>query len=102
MPRGYLRDVFPLNLLTAIHRQRTVDGVPLFDWINADRSRGRLEHIAPTLWAWHVPAERCAALTDVMDAAGMVVRYDIDRERGREQKWGLEAICSQKQLPMIA
>jgi hypothetical protein len=71
MPQGALRDVFPLNLLTEVHRQRVIDGAPLFNWIKQDGSRGRLEIVTPTLWAWHVPEENCVDLGDTLEAAGL-------------------------------
>ena len=72
MPLGHMRDVFPLNLLTEIHRKRSFEGMPLFDWIGKSRSRGRLEQITTGLWAWHVPEEKCDTLGNSFDAAGML------------------------------
>jgi hypothetical protein len=71
-PRGILRDVFPLNFLSEVHRKQTVNGVPLFEWIRQDDSRGRLESLTPSLWAWHVPDDRCADLGDTFEAAGLL------------------------------
>jgi hypothetical protein len=68
---GILRDVFPLNVLSEIHRTKRVNGVALFDWIGQDDSRGRIEQITPTLWAWHVPEDRCVQLGDQLEAAGL-------------------------------
>ena len=70
--RGVLRDVFPLNLFSEVHRRLSIDGIPLFDWINQDESRGRLEQITRTLWAWHVPESRCIELGDLFESAGLL------------------------------
>ncbi len=72
MPQGALRDVFPLNLLSQIHRSRLIDGIPLFDWIRQDPARGHLENISQALWAWHVPDDKCVELGDKFEAAGLL------------------------------
>jgi hypothetical protein len=71
VPHGVLRDVFPVNLLTDVHRRRLIDGIPLFNWIAQDNSRGRIEQLTPAIWAWHVPDDRCAELGDTLEAAGL-------------------------------
>jgi hypothetical protein len=78
VPLGHLRDVFPLNFLTEIHRKRTMNGVPLFKWIGADPARGSLQQIRPGLWAWQVPEERCAQLGDEFEAAGMLTSGEMN------------------------
>jgi hypothetical protein len=70
---GVLRDVFPLNFLSEVHRRVIIEGVPLFDWISQDESRGRLEQIIPTLWAWQVPEDKCIEFGDLFESAGLLV-----------------------------
>jgi hypothetical protein len=55
---GDLRDIYPLNVLSAAHNQRMVDGVALFDWINADSNRGTLTNLSENLWSWWVDEEQ--------------------------------------------
>jgi hypothetical protein len=78
MPLGHLRDVFPLNFLTTIHRQRKMENTPLFEWIAADPSRGTLQEIAIGLWAWQVPSGRCAELGNEFEAAGMLTSGEMN------------------------
>jgi hypothetical protein len=73
VPLGKLRDVFPLNLLSIVHRNRVkIDGIPLFDWIGQNNSRGYLAAVTPALWAWHVPEDRCIELGNAFEVAGLL------------------------------
>jgi hypothetical protein len=72
VPFGLLRDVFPINFLTDVHRKRLVGGTPLLDWIAQDDSRGRIDQLRQGLWAWHVPDERCVELGDTLERWGLL------------------------------
>jgi hypothetical protein len=54
--KGMQRDVYPLNVLTRPHLNRTVGGQPLEKWIAADAQRGRLWQVADGVWVWTVPS----------------------------------------------
>jgi hypothetical protein len=72
MPAGYLRDVFPTNFLSEIHKKMEVEGTPLFEWITEGHSRGMLQEISPTLWAWHVPQTKCTDIADQLESLGLL------------------------------
>jgi hypothetical protein len=55
---GTQRDVFPYNLLTAVHLERDIDGQSLRDWIHAEPARGQLTECPGAGYAlWTVAPE---------------------------------------------
>ena len=61
---GDLRDIFPLNILSQTHKERTVDGIPLFDWIQQDPDRGRIIPVQD-VWAWFIDLDKVDKVRDI-------------------------------------
>jgi len=82
---GMQRDVYPLNVLTAPHLSRPIEGVSLERWIGADELRGRLHQIAPTVWTWVVPADQLSRVRAALEVAGLLIcrpgRPPCDKEK---------------------
>ena len=70
---GDLRDVYPLNVLSSAHKQRTVDGMALFDWINADTNRGSLTKLDSDLWSWWVKDEEINSVRAALKPTGILL-----------------------------
>ncbi len=70
---GDLRDIYPLNVLSSAHNQRMVDGVVLFDWINADSNRGTLTKLSENLWSWWVKDEQIDLVRSALKPTGIVL-----------------------------
>jgi hypothetical protein len=52
---GYLRDVYPLNILSSCHLSRQVGNVSLARWIDQNPDRGYLSELSTSAWLWKVP-----------------------------------------------
>ena len=70
---GDLRDIYPLNLLSAAHQEHIVDGKPFFEWITADPKRGTLTQINDSLWAWWVEPDHIPYVREVLRPLGWVI-----------------------------
>jgi hypothetical protein len=70
---GDLRDIYPLNVLSSAHNQRMVDGMALFDWINADSNRGALTKLSENLWSWWVKDEQIEMVRSALKPTGILL-----------------------------
>ena len=70
---GDMRDIYQLNVLSSAHNQRMVDGMTLFDWINADTSRGTLTKVGEDLWSWWVKDEEIDLMRLVLKPTGILL-----------------------------
>lgn len=70
---GDLRDLYPYNFLSKAHLDRTVLGMPLKAWIEADPSRGTLTKLTDTLWSWHVDPCHIDAVRDALTPTGLLI-----------------------------
>lgn len=51
---GYLRDIYPYNVLNLKHLNIKIEGVILKNWIDANAQNGNLTQISKDLWLWTV------------------------------------------------
>ena len=70
---GDLRDIYPLNVLSAAHNERIVDGKSLFDWIKADTNHGTLAQLADNLWSWWVEESQIDAVRTALKPTGILL-----------------------------
>ena len=70
---GDMRDIYPLNVLSSAHNQRMVDGMALFDWINADTSRGTLTKVGEDLWSWWLKDEDIDSVRAALKPTGILL-----------------------------
>lgn len=70
---GDMRDIYPMNVLSAAHNERMVEDMPLFDWINADASRGTLTKLDDNLWSWWVPEAQIDAVRASLKPTGILL-----------------------------
>lgn len=71
--QGLLRDLYPVNLISAPHLARTVRGRPLPDWIAAVPGRGTLAPLAGGLWQWRLTPEEIAQVRPALVAEGLLI-----------------------------
>lgn len=70
---GDMRDVYPINILSSSHNERSVDGVLLFDWINADPSRGKLTKLSENLWSWWIDEKQIEIVRNSLKPTGILL-----------------------------
>ena len=70
---GELRDIYPLNVLSAAHNERMVDGKSLFDWIKTDANRGTLTQLGDNLWSWWVEESHIDAVRAALKPTGILL-----------------------------
>ena len=70
---GDLRDIYPLNVLSAAHNERMVEGNPLFDWIKADANNGMLTKLADNLWSWRVEESQIDTVRAALKPTGILL-----------------------------
>ena len=71
--QGYLRDIYPLNVLSAPHLHMPVNGVPLADWIRVSADRGTLRPLAGGAWLWRIDEPHVPAITAELEQAGLLI-----------------------------
>lgn len=69
---GLLRDVFPWNYLTSPHLVRTIQGVPLKQWIQQDARRGMLGTPTEGMFIWEVAEVNIPHVRRVLQQAGVI------------------------------
>jgi len=70
--QGLLRDVYAWNILTAPQLQKAVNGVPLKNWIQADKFRGKLNILNDSVTLWEVEEEKSSEIRSVLWDAGVI------------------------------
>lgn len=71
--QGYLRDVYPMNVLSDPHLRMPVNGVALADWIRTSADRGTLRPLAGGAWLWRVDEQHVPAITAELEQAGLLI-----------------------------
>lgn len=64
---GYMRDVYPINILTDKHLRRQVGGHTLREWIADDPRRGKIEQF-DRKFLWQIPDDQLVAVQSALDA----------------------------------
>jgi len=72
---GYLRDVYPLNVLSEKHLSALVGGIQLADWIRGADGRGTLRELADGAWLWRLPMTQVDAVRQNLERAGLLIAY---------------------------
>lgn len=70
---GDLRDIYPVNVLSAAHFEIEVKGKRLKDWIEMDKRHGNLMQLDEDLWAWHVQKENIMLVRESLRPTGRVI-----------------------------
>lgn len=63
---GFLRDVYPQNILSSVHLERRIENVPLAEWIRSDQTRGELELFEASV-VWTIPESSLERIQFVLD-----------------------------------
>jgi hypothetical protein len=71
--RGYLRDVYPLNIISSCHLTRDVKGISLEQWINEDPSRGHIAQLSDDAWLWKIPEHHLAEVHTELQSSGCTI-----------------------------
>jgi hypothetical protein len=71
--KGFLRDVYPLNVLSAAHLAREVENLPLSQWIEASAARGTLSALPNEAWLWTIPEQSLSLVQTTLQQAGCTI-----------------------------
>lgn len=67
--QGYLREIYPVNLISPLVLKNSIDGRPLDEWISDSKEHGKLSEFGAK-WLWEIPYRDLPA-----------VQKELDRER---------------------
>ena len=71
---GDLRDIYPMNLITDVHLDRTVSAhTTLGEFIASDPIHGRLEPLSDGRFAWWVMDEHIEQVREALRPSGMII-----------------------------
>ncbi len=70
--QGLIRDVFPLNFLTAVHLEKRIDGTQLRNWIAQDACRGKVSPISDEMWDWSITPEQVQPIRQSLQKAEII------------------------------
>jgi hypothetical protein len=70
---GFLRDVFPLNVLSRPHVTGNVFGEPLAKWIESEGWRGYLEEVCSGVWIWVIPEQNLPLVRKALQPTGILI-----------------------------
>ena len=70
---GHLREIYPLNLLCPIHLAEQVHGTSLEAWVRSSPDHGTLEPLMEGMWAWWVPEDKRAPITEALKDTGLIL-----------------------------
>jgi hypothetical protein len=71
---GDLRDIYPMNLITDVHLDRTVSPhTTLREFIASDPIHGRLETLSDGRFAWWVMDEHIEQVREALRPSGMII-----------------------------
>jgi hypothetical protein len=73
--RGYLRDVYPLNVISEPHLSQRVGGMPLADWIGQSPQRGTLRSLPGDAWIWRIDESNVDAVRAELVQTGLLIAY---------------------------
>jgi hypothetical protein len=71
--KGFLRDIYPDNILTRDHLSFSIDGVPLQVWIQGNSHRGALVEIDQKRFLWRIKNDEIARIRDELRPTGMLI-----------------------------
>lgn len=71
--QGYLRDVYPLNVVSQPHLEMPVHGMALGEWIRHAPQRGSLRPLAGGAWLWRIEDAQVASVQAELEAAGLLI-----------------------------
>ncbi len=74
---GFVRDVYPLNVLSSSHVSRDVENVSLGQWIQQSADRGDLKQIGGEAWLWNLDHNQIDSVrADLQRAGCLIVPYE--------------------------
>src|SRR5262249_46565870 len=73
--KGLIRDIYPWNFLNKAQRSAPVEGATLEEWINADRSRGKIGPAPCDLSVWGIEPNRIDEIRPVLKQNKVIFDY---------------------------
>lgn len=72
---GHLRDVYPLNVISAPHLSQRVDGLALSDWIGRESWRGTLRTLPGEAAVWRIEEAHVERVRAELIPTGLLIAY---------------------------
>jgi hypothetical protein len=72
---GYLRDVYPLNVISDKHLSQRVGGVRLADWIGRSSARGTLRQLPGGATLWRIDEANVEGVRNTLAPTGLLIAY---------------------------
>ena len=72
---GILRDVYPMNFLTAPQLNKRIGRSTLRRWIGQTADRGELSHFMDDVWLWRVPEKLIPRIRSELDEVGLIFDF---------------------------
>jgi hypothetical protein len=70
---GFLRDVYPLNVLNESHAKAVIDGQDLVSWIGESAVRGTLKPLSANNMLWVIPTVYLRHIRDSLSKGGLLL-----------------------------
>lgn len=74
---GYLRDVYPLNVISEPHLSQRIDGLALADWIAQSPQRGSLRSLPGNASVWRINESQVAHVREQLVKTGLLIAYPL-------------------------
>ena len=72
----YLRDIYPVNVLSRIHLEKIYVGAnTLSEWISMSPERGHLNHVSNETWIWELERSEIPKVQKVFAEFGLLIAH---------------------------
>jgi len=78
---NYLRDIYPIQLLSVVHLSHRMGDVTLKEWIESSPNYGVLTPFSNEHWVWEIPANKEKAVRKALSENNLLTLYLPDMSR---------------------
>jgi len=78
---NYLREIYPIQILSAVHLSHRMQDKTLKEWIESSSSNGVLTPFFEKHWVWEVSTDDIQAIREALNESGLLTLYLPDMSR---------------------
>jgi hypothetical protein len=78
---NYLREIYPYQLLSAVHLSHRMQDKSLKEWIESSPNHGVLAPFSEKHWVWEIPTRDIQAIREALNASNLLTLYLPDMNR---------------------
>jgi hypothetical protein len=78
---NYLREIYPLQLLSSVHLSHRMQDKALKEWIESSPNHGVLTPFSKEHWVWEIPTRDIQAVREALSASNLLTLYLPDMSR---------------------